>query len=323
MKNLFYITLCCLLAASCSKNRQSAGGGETQAFLGVKQGGEWLWVTKSDGKKQFEYHGGTFKPVTELRVPEQHTDHSFYIQYEGPGWESEKIGYRIYLDWRNAIDIFGKKVDTMVLHKVGLDVLDSYHEIAGWGVDVLKVGESLGLGSLAFWNGEKAIRIEKTDSIKCVVKNHKNHSVVLIDYFGWQINQSKTHVFSSLEIEKGSYLTKYHVRLSGDLPNMSTGIVKLPGAEMKVIKEIKTGWDCLATFGIQSLQDDKLGMCIFFKNDDLIEITADENSHVVVLKPDKKELTYYFGAAWQQDQSGVESMEDFESFLTDQARFIR
>ncbi len=112
-------------------------------------------MTKQNGNQQYEYQGGEFKPVGKLLVDEKHTDHSFDIQFEGPGWESDKIGYRIYLDWRNAIDIFGKKTDAMVLHNVGLDGFDSYHEMQDWGVDILKVGSALGIGTLAFWDGEK------------------------------------------------------------------------------------------------------------------------------------------------------------------------
>lgn len=323
MKNIFYFAVCLLGLASCSMQKQPGSGWKTQAFLGVKEGGEWVWVTKSNGNQQFEYQGGSFKPVAELKVPEKHTDHSFDIQFEGPGWESDKIGYRIYLDWRNATDIFGKKVDTLVLHRVGLDGFDSYHEVSGWGVDVLKVGSSLGIGSLAFWDGGKAIRIEKTDSIICRVDNHKRYSGVAVNYYGWQINRTKTDVFSTLTIEQGSYLTKYDVKLSGELPNIATGIVKLPGTVIQVIKDIKPGWNCMATFGVQTLQNDHLGMCIYYKTDDLLEITEDQDSHLVVLKPENRQLTYYFGAAWQQDRSGVSSMKEFESLLKDQVRFVR
>src|SRR5690606_33331726 len=72
----------------------------THAELSIKEGGSW------EGEK---YKGGNFAQVTEFTVPEQHPDHSGYIRYEGPGWENAQVGYRLYLDWRNAIDIFGKK----------------------------------------------------------------------------------------------------------------------------------------------------------------------------------------------------------------------
>ncbi|OFY55336.1 MAG: hypothetical protein A2X22_02830 [Bacteroidetes bacterium GWF2_49_14] len=323
MKNIIPIAACLLGLVSCNAQKNSGSGNKTQAFLGQKEGGEWVWVTKSGGKQQFEYRGGSFKPVSELKVSEKHTDHSLDIQLEGPAWESDKIGYRIYLDWRNATDIFGKMVDTLVLHRVGLDGFDSYHETSDWGVDVLKVGNSLGIGTIGFWDGQKAIRVEKTDSIKCRVDNFKGYSVVKVDYYGWQINGMRTDIYTILTIEKGSYLSRYDISLSDELPNIATGIVTLPGTDLKVIQDIKPGWNCLVTFGVQSLQNDCLGMCVFYKSNQALEITEDPDSHVVVLKPQNKKLTYYFGAAWQQDQSKVSSMEEFESILRDQVRFIK
>ena len=327
--NVILIAGVLLLTSACTNQKSKVSPKtekqeiqKTQAYLGVKEGGEWIWVTKSNGNEQWEYRGGEFKPVTSLRVDEKHTDHSFDIQFEGPGWESDKIGYRIYLDWRNAIDIFGKKTDTLVLQNVGLDGFDSYHEEADWGVDVLKVGASLGMGSVGFWDGEKAVRVEKTDSLFSEVENQKSLSLVRINYYGWEINNTKTTLKTVLEISEGSYLSKYSHELTSALPNLATGIVKLENTEVEVYDDIKEGWTCLATFGVQTLQNDKLGLCVFVRNDQLIEITEDKNSHVLVLKPVHNALTYYFGAAWQQDASRVSTFEEFKDLLKEQAKFI-
>jgi len=319
MKNLILSIVTVLFLMSSSTAQKS----KTQAYLGLKEGGKWVWVTKSNGNEQYEYQGGVFKSVSNLKMDEKHTDHSFDIQFEGPGWESDKIAYRLYLDWRNATDIFGKIVDTLVLHNVGLDGFDSYHEMQDWGVDVLKVGSSLGIGSLAFWDGEKATRVEKTDSIFCSVESGKKSSKANVDYYGWEINGTKTNLFSSLEIEEGSYLTKYDIQLSEELPNLATGIVKLSGTEVLIFDDIKPGWKCLATFGVQTLQNDNLGMCVFYKTEQELEIAVDKYSHLVVLKPENNQLTYYFGAAWEHDLSGVKTMDDFKNLLKTQTQFLK
>lgn len=324
MKRTFlFLSILSLIVFACSAPESSGEGGKTQAYLGLKEGGEWKWVTKASGKEQWEYQGGEFKPVTKLKVDEKHTDHSFDIQMEGPAWESDKVGYRIYLDWRNAIDIFGKKTDSLVIDNVGLDGFDSYHEMQDWGVDVLNVGSSLGMASLGFWDGEKAVRVENTDSIFSSVENGEQNSKVHVDYYGWEINGTKTDVSTTLEIEGGSYLTKYSIQLSEELPNLASGIVIFPNAEKVHFDDLKSGWGCLATFGNQTLQNNLMGMCIFYKKDQLIEETADDNSYVLVFKPENKQLTYYFGAAWELDASGVKSADDFKMLLEDQVRFIK
>lgn len=70
------------------------------------------------------------------------------FQMEGPAWENDKIGFRYYNDERNGFDVFGKLTNKLVLDNVGLN--DNYHELNDWGMDVLKVGRSLGAGALAF-----------------------------------------------------------------------------------------------------------------------------------------------------------------------------
>ena len=279
----------------------------TQAELSHKVGGKFV---------NRKYEGGTFQNVQSLRVPPEHTDHSFYIRYEGPGWESDKVGYRFYLDWRNATDIFGKKTPNMVLQDVGQDGFDSYHEMLDWGMDVLKVGESLGIGSLAMWQEDKANRVAQTDSVACaIMANGAVQSQIQTQYFGWKIGNSSYNLISNLSIAAGSRLTKHVVNISGNPENLCTGIVKLDSTKLLISPETSAGWFYLATYGKQSLANDKLGMAVLFRKNDLMKITEDQHSHVVVLKPANGQLTYYFLGAWEQEPNGIKTAEAFEAYL--------
>jgi len=295
----------------------------TQAELSVKEGGKWVWVTKSNKKQQWEYQGGTWKNVREYTVPKQHTDHSFDIRYEGPGWESDKVGYRFYLDWRNANDIFGKKVDTLVLQNVGLDGFDSYHVMAGWGVDNFQVGNSLGIGSIGYWAGGKANRVEKTDSLYSRIDYSGTlESKITTVYTGWETNEGKTNLTSELTIRAGSYLTKTELVLSNPLQNICTGIIKLDSTVVVKPQKPLGEWSYYATFGVQSLEKDKQGVVVFYRKSDLVEITSDPLNHVLILKPKDKKLTWYFGAIWEQDQSKIKTIEAFTKFLDEQIELL-
>lgn len=280
----------------------------TQAEIAHKVGGHW---------EDRKYIGGEFKNVDGLAVPPEHTDHSHFIRYEGPGWESDLVGYRFYLDWRNATDIFGKKTTEMVLQDVGLDGFDSYHEPADWGMDVLKVGLSLGIGAPGFWQGDSALRVETTDSINCqVAENGAVESMIRTIYYGWQAGGKSTNLTSSLSIQAGSRLTRHDLALSTALPNLCTGIVKHENAEL--LQGEKGDWAYLATWGQQSLADDHLGMAILYRKADDVNTTADEHSHVVVFNTERTALTYYFLAAWEQEPSGFQTKEEFISYLDQQ-----
>lgn len=277
----------------------------TQAEISHKVKGEWK------GRK---YEGGEFKNVDYLHVPPEHTDHSWFIRYEGPGWESDLAGYRLYLDWRNATDIFGKTTPELVLQEVGQDGFDSYHEPADWGMDVLKVGSSLGVGSLGAWREGKALRVETTDSINCqIVENGALESKIQTKYYGWKAGEIATDVTSELSIQAGSRVTRHDVNLSAALPNLCTGIAKHENGNL--LKHENGSWGYIATWGRQSLTDDHLGMAVLYNKNDLQEITEDEHSHVVVLSPTDNNLTYYFLAAWEQEPNGIQTEEAFKNYL--------
>jgi hypothetical protein len=279
---------------------------KTQAEISIKKGGFW---------KGREYQNGQFENVDFVRVPKEHTDHSWYIRYEGPGWENEMIGYRFYLDWRNAADIFGKKVNTLVLQDVGQDGFDSYHEESDWGMDILKAGKSLGIGSIGRMNDQKVVEhFEKTDSVTCeITVNGALSSSIETNYYGWQTSLGKCDLNSQLTIHTGDRATTHRVTFDKEVSNFCTGIVKHPSGEYFTKSSEK--WSYIATYGNQTLFDDKLGMAIFYKNDQAQRVaTDDEHSYLVLFNP-AKELEYQFLGAWEKEPNGITDRAAFEALL--------
>lgn len=278
----------------------------TQAELSYKTGGEW---------KNREYLGGSFKNTGYLRVPAQHKDHSWFIRYEGPGWESDLVGYRFYLDQRNAADVFGKKTTGMVLQDVGQDGFDSYHNPQPWGMDVMKVGKSLGIGSIGAMVDGKVTRVEKTDSVDCrILENGPVFSSLITRYFGWQVGTAKHDLHSNLSIHGGTRLTHEVLKITG-AQQLVTGIVKDKLAHVLTKPGDAHHWGYLATYGKQSLNSDNLGLVVFFKPSDLVEVTADEFSEVVRLKVSGGLLDYYYGAAWSGEPGGIQDEGQFQAYL--------
>lgn len=287
---------------------------KTQAEISIKEGGEW---------KGKEYIGGTFKNVDRVTPPPQYTDHSFWIRYEGPGIESDKVGYRIYLDWRNGFDIFGKKTRDMVLQDVGLDGYDSYHENSNWGQDVLKVGQSLGMGGFGFWNGKSVDLVSQVNTREAIVTNNGDiFSGIKINYNGWKINNQKLDLAAHFAMNAGSRLVKVNLKLSEQLPNLAIGLVKHPGTQLIEGNQNVSGysWTYVASWGKQSLSTinpdgDHLGMAIIFRRDDRAQQTQDETSYVSVMKDKGGELEYYFLAAWEHELNGIKTEAEFKAYL--------
>lgn len=281
---------------------------ETYAELSIKEGGEWK------GRK---YEGGTFKNVDSLTLPASHTDHSYYIRYEGPGWENSNVGYRLYLDWRNAIDIFGKKVDTLVLPYVGQDGFDSYHESAAWGQDILKAGESLGIGGYGRYMNDSVAHFRNVKNTHAEVINSDGSSSVEISYKDWQTGEKTIDLESKLTIFPEGRYTKVELSPSEEIEGLTTGIVKFEDVPLMKKQSESGNWAYIATYGTQTLvsDEDKLGMAIFYKPSEVSQQVEGPYDHLVVFKPTSGNLTYYLLGAWEQEKEGVTSEEAFVSNL--------
>ncbi|TXS91839.1 glycoside hydrolase family 88 protein [Parahaliea aestuarii] len=285
----------------------------TQAEISRKEGGQW------QGRK---YIGGDFVNVSELTPPPEHTDHSEFIRYEGPGIESDRVGYRVYLDERNGFDIFGKRVPEPVLQKVGLDGFSSYHEPADWGLDVLKVGASLGMGGYGYWQDGAVQRVSDVSGWTArILENGALQSSFSIDYRDWQVAGKTVQLHSTLTMQAGSRLVKVVLESSEALDNLVTGLVRHPGTEVLKGDLDITGeaFSYLATWGQQSLDGGKLGMAVLFHRKDLQQLAEDEANHVAVLRPRGTRVEYYFLSAWDGEPNGIKNRQAFSDYLEQEA----
>lgn len=308
MKTIKIITALLLISytgvQAQQKNKKKQA--KTYAEISVKEGGKWV------GRK---YEGGTFKNVSSLKLPEQHTDHSFDIRYEGPGWESDKVGYRLYLDWRNAIDIFGKVTDTMVLHKVGQDGFESYHHMSSWGMDILKAGKALGIGAIGRYHNGEVLHFNKVDSTFAKVDNSPKSSGVTVRYKGWETAGNKIDFESKLSIGPGQRYTKHTIKASEKIEGICTGIVSFKDITLVKKESANKKWAYIATYGKQTLNDDNLGMAIFYEVDTVKEQTKAQFDHLLIFKPATTPVTFYFLGAWEKEKDGVKTEKEFYQYL--------
>ena len=307
------IIACFTLLGVLNSQAQKKNDAKTYAEISVKEGGKW------EGRK---YIGGTFKNVEKLKLAPEHTDHSFDIRYEGPGWESNKIGYRLYLDWRNAIDIFGKKTEAIILPQVGQDGFDSYHEMSDWGSDILKAGKGIGIGSIDRYLNKQRLHFYEVDSTIAKVENKAKSSGVKINYYGWKSASDKIDFTSELTINPDQRYTKHTIQASQAIAGICTGIVKQKNTE--VLKKVSRNkkWAYLATYGAQTLVPDKLGMAIFYEIKTIESEVDAEFDHLLIFKPTTKCTSFYFLGAWEQEVNGIKSKEDFVKYLDEKLALL-
>ncbi len=300
LKHLFL-----LLATVFSWAQETAVLPEASAEISVKEGGSW------NGRV---YEGGTFVNKKKMTVPDAHTDHSFYIRYEGPGWESEKVGYRLYLDWRNAIDVFGKRKQGLALRNVGQDGFDSYHAYADWGQDILKVGPSLGIGGYARYADGKTQKFEEVGETEVCIRNTPKKSTIHIEYEDWKVRDILLNLDAKISIKPGDRFSKITLKTNKTTNDLCTGIVKHD--EIPLLQGSGKEWAYIATHGPQVIESETelLGMGIVYRKTDAVLVPEDKENHLLLFSEGKKH-EYWIVAAWSEEMQPIKDQSAFTTLL--------
>ena len=239
------------------------------------------------------------------------TKASDLFQMEGPAWENDIVGFRNYYDQRNAIDIFGKQVAVLSLAKAGIDG-QNYHELDTWGMDILKVGSSLGAGAIAIKKGDNIYRIAEPEksSFELVTNGplraifNLNHQNFKIDTNNYQINH-QISIYAGVSFYESTVTIK---GLQGD-EELVSGIVNLHSDHLE---ELTTDNQQLvfATHDKQAEKDTYLGMAIILDKKDFVkalELPAEgadiTNSYAIVMKlKENIPVSFKFYAAWENQE---------------------
>lgn len=275
---------------------------ETRATLNVQDGGalQGKLVT-----------GGTFWLRKDYEVPADHFIHDGLIAFEGLGWESDKVAYRLYLDQRNVIDIYGKTVARPILADIGQNVGD-YHSMNDWGQDIFQVDQSLGMGGIGEVRDGKAAQVGPARVIGHVFSDGPVTAGAVVDNLGF--DGGKANLTTRYTISAGSPVTVVDAKATG-AGTMAAGLVHHSGMTVLTSGKKSGAWGYIATWGQQSLAGDNLGIALFFPEDGVATRDNDDGQTLFVTFKDPASIHYAFAATWVQDGSGVRDQAGFQAWL--------
>jgi unsaturated chondroitin disaccharide hydrolase len=174
----------------------------------------------------------------------QRTAALFSRKIEGLGWESERVAFRIYFDPRNAIDIYGKRLQTLQLAMYASPDY-AYHEESPEGRDMFKVGESIGIGAVAAMFDGKLVKVADVKERKWrILASGPVRSVVELEYDGWNAAGKIIHLQSRITQWAGERGFEHTISADcGDSFEFATGLPVKPG-----ITPVNSGKDSPATW---------------------------------------------------------------------------
>ena len=226
---------------------------------------------------------GQYVQVQEYQVPKDHEIGDGTIAYEGPGIESSKVAYRLYLDERSVLDVFGKKTTDPVLQNVGRG--DDYHTMSNWGMDILKAGNSLGAGGLGVYEDGKMRMVGPAQdlSVKVAISSPDTAAFIVM-HDGLESASGTFDLHTRYSMTGDSRLLTVLAKGSEASPALAAGLVKHPGAELlKSADQDKFGWAYIATYG--------------------------------VIFNDEKVIHYKVAAAWVAEPNGITDIVAFKAYL--------
>lgn len=248
-------------------------------------------------------------------------------QMEGPAWENDVVAFRNYYDARNGIDIFGKRTPEMVMDSVGVNGRE-YHSLADWGMDILKVGNSLGAGAIAIKIGDSLYRVGPCEQGQYkIITEGPIRSVLELSYKNVPAGDRLYNVTHRISIHGGDHFYRSKVwinDLKGD-EELVTGIVDLHQIPADTL--LANSRVILFSHGAQGYSGEMLGMGIVTPADGFVSVSeAPEsgpgivNTHLISLKADaQKPSEYYFVVGWETGEPANKDKHYFRGLMIESA----
>lgn len=259
--------------------------------------------------------------------------------FDGPGWESDVIAYRIYWNADNAMDIFGKSRPILSLdHWAKPGVPHSIED--EHGIDVLKVGRALGIGGFGAWIDGRIHKVSNVMKTHHIRADGPLRAVVDLEYVYWQpgpfpdlsrqaiTSNSAPHydLWVRMSIFAGQKWGQAAIRihpLSGSpMPEMVTGLPK--HEDTTLIQDQATG--ILGRWGRQALGDrdapkaGNLGLGVIVDPDRVVAFGEDDFNTYARLRADGGKVQYRYHGSWFKEPDAARSAKEYKDMLRAVAR---
>ena len=242
----------------------------------------------------------------------------FAARYEGLGWESEDIAWRIYFDQRNAIDIYGKRRPGLYL-----DVFAApqyvYHLESPLGRDIFKVDPTLGVGSVAAMVDGKATPVAEVAERKWrVLASGPVRSIGEYEFKGWKVGGKTVDMVSRFTQWAGEHGFHHRITLTGNAGDgaglsLAAALPKKPGID-PLITSLAQNMRAVVTWGHQvvvpgtragstELPDQDLGLALLGPSGQLASPIQDAANYLFPLTLINNSAEWYAAAMWDQENT--------------------
>ncbi len=216
------------------------------------------------------------------------------LGHHGPAIENEFLAFRIYFNYKAAIDVYSKTRPGMELAQAKWYTTPEQQK-QGWGADYYKVGETVGLGGVRLWDGEKVQYLDPVSERYARIVKEGGVSFIEMISKGVPFKERKVDILVRLTVYSGIREAKVEaIALSDENVQFVTGLNYHEGQQ--------TIWEdnYLLTWGEHpedvAAEKVEVGGAIWFNSDDFVNRTDDGLQKLLISKPAKR-IEYWISSA--------------------------
>ena len=261
--------------------------------------------------------------ISQLTV-ENGTNAYNMLHHHGAAFESELVGYRIYFDHRQTVDIYGKYRKGLELRQTQF-YPDNEQKALGFGDDVLWVGNSLGLGTLRGWDGEQPKMLnDVAHRSQRLVATGPLRIIIEVKDRQWRVLPDEEPITMSTRYMLYAGHRDCSVDISfEDTPDEKlfvTGLINVKGSKAFTNQKGLRGcwgadWPVSAKDSIGHKRE-TVGLGIRIPKENVVEERpADKDNYPIIVRPKDNRLHYDIVFTSDNESFGYHSADDWFLFL--------
>ena len=238
----------------------------------------------------------------------------------GAVFESELAAFRIYMDNRQSIDIYGKTHPRLEMDHTGF--YTTKEQLAqGYGCDILWAGQSVGAGSFRGYQNEKPCYIDTVAwRRQTVLASGPVRAIVEVADGQWTYNGHPLQMRQRYTLYAGHRDVEVSVDISGPLPGdtFCTGIQKLESEPSGFMQEdgLCGSWGCNVPEKSEPDHREWVGLGLYAAPGNRIGMEEDDFNYLTLLQPDKdRQIRYRLTVCARREKDGFKTAQEWFDYL--------
>lgn len=271
-----------------------------------------------------------YPEITEITYPGNSNNNVIYNTIYGHGavMESMLNAWRIYVDNRQSIDLYGKKARQLELETTGFYTTPE-QSAQGYGRDILWAGKSVAAGSFrGLTNGQPATIDTVATRTQRIIASGPIRSIIEVEDKGWEINGKKVDMLQRYtQYGLNPYFTaEIFLKGPGADQVFCTGVQKIgdDGGEGFIGENGFAGsWGTNIPEKAHPEMTETLGIGIQVDPKNVVRSREDDVNYLVEVKPDANgKITFHVNFVSAMEKKAPKNLEEWRSKLEQWSRAV-